>query len=311
VPRLAGGLIAVALTAAGLTGCSAAGGGCTPEASSGQAAQAVSASGAKKPVVRFATPQHAGSSTEVSTLRPGTGDPIVPSQEIVAELTILNGTTGKVVTTTPYTSLAQAATFVVQGVPVKGLRKALVCSRVGERLAAVIPPGEGYAASNRPSSVAAGDSLVVVADILRAYLPRANGANQVMAGGLPAVVLAPDGRPGITVPNAAPPKQLVVADLKKGSGAVLKSSDTAVVHYTGVIWDQHKTVFDSTWQNGSPAAIPLAQVVKGFKAAMVGQRVGSQVLAILPPAEAYGSKGQGSIPGNATLVFVVDILGKA
>lgn len=309
VPRLAGALIAVALTAAGLTGCSAAGGGCTPEASSGQASQAVSASGTTKPAVRFATPQHA-SRTQVSTLRAGTGDPIVPTQEIVADFTIVNGTTGKVVTTTPYSSVAQAATFVVDGVPVKGLRKALVCSRVGERLAAVIPPGEGYAASNRPSTVGPGDSIVVVADVRRAYLPRANGVNQVMAGGLPAVVLAPDGRPGITLPNTAPPKKLVVADLKTGSGAVLKASDTAVVHYTGVLWNQDKTVFDSTWQNGAPAAVPLNQVVKGFRTALVGQRVGSQVLAILPPAEAYGTKAQGSIPANSTLVFVVDILGK-
>jgi FKBP-type peptidyl-prolyl cis-trans isomerase len=309
VPRLAGGLIAVALTAAGLSGCSAAGGGCTPEASSGQASRAVSATGTTKPTVRFATPQHV-SSTQVTPLRPGSGDPIQGSQEIVADFTIMNATSGKVVTTTPYTTTAQAATFVIDRVPVKGLRKALVCSRVGERLAAVIPPSEGYAAANRPSNVAPTDSIVVVADIRRAYLARANGVNQVMAGGLPAVVLAPDGRPGITVPNAPPPKKLVVADLKKGSGAVLKAADTAVVHYTGVVWKDH-TVFDSSWKNGAPAAIPLNDVVKGFRTALVGQRVGSQVLAILPPSEGYGSKQQGSIPPNSTIVFVVDILGKA
>jgi FKBP-type peptidyl-prolyl cis-trans isomerase len=310
VPRLAGGLIAVALTAAGLTGCAGAGGGgCTPEASSGQAAQAVSASGTPKPTVRFPTPQHS-SSTQVTTIRPGTGDPIRASQEIVADFTIMNATTGKVITTTPYTTTAKAATFVVDAVPVKGLRKALVCSRVGERLAAVIPPSEGYAAANRPSNLGAGDSIVVVADIRRAYLARANGVNQVMAGGLPAVVLAPDGRPGITVPKTTPPKKLVVANLKKGSGAVLKASDTAVVHYTGVLWNTGK-VFDSSWQSGTPAAIPLSQVVKGFRTALVGQRVGSQVLAILPPSEGYGKAGQGQIPANSTLVFVIDILGKA
>jgi FKBP-type peptidyl-prolyl cis-trans isomerase len=308
LPRLAGGVIAVALTAAGLTGCSAANGGCTPEASSGQASQAVTASGAAKPTVRFATPQHSAR-TQVTTLKPGTGDPIQGSQQVVAEFTIVNATTGKVVTTTPYGSLAKAATFVVDGVPVKGLRKALVCAKVGERLAAVIPPREGYAADNRPSSVGAGDSIVVVADIRRAYLPRANGVNQVMAGGLPAVVLAPNGRPGITVPNSAPPTKLVVADLKKGSGPVVKPSDTAVVHYTGVTWKDH-TVIGSTWQDGTPAAFELTTLVKGLRTALVGQRVGSQVLAILPPSEGYGAKGQGTIPANATLVFVVDILGK-
>jgi peptidylprolyl isomerase len=311
VPRLAGSVLAVALAAAGLAGCSAAGnGGCTPEARSGQASQAVNATGAKKPKVTFATPQHA-SSTQVSTLKPGTGDPIRGTQEIVAEFTILNGTTGKLVTSTPYTTLAQAATFVVDGVPVQGLRKALVCAKVGERLAAVIPPREGYPASGRPTSVGAGDSLVVVADIERAYLARANGVNQVMAGGLPAVVLAPNGRPGITVPKSDPPKHLVVADLKTGSGAVLKASDTAVVHYTGVVWSG-QSVFSSTWQTGAPASLSLGQAVKGIKTALVGQRVGSQVIAVIPPGDGYGSKGDASlsIPGNATLVLVFDVLGK-
>jgi peptidylprolyl isomerase len=252
-------------------------------------------------------------STQVSALRPGTGDPIAAEQEVVAGLTVLNATTGKVIPTSDATgkSVPTAnATFVVDRVPVKGLRKALVCSRVGERLAAVIPPSDGFPKANRPAAVGANDSIVVVADIRKAYLARANGVNQVMAGGLPAVVLAPDGRPGITVPNAAPPTKLVVADLKKGSGAVLKATDTAVVHYTGVNW-KTRTVFDSSWRNGVPAAIPLQQVVKGFRTAVVGQRVGSQVLAVLPPSEGYGSKQQGAIPGNSTLVFVVDILGKA
>jgi peptidylprolyl isomerase len=313
VPRLGGALIAVALTAAGLTGCAAGANGrsvdgCTPEATTGQAAQSVTATGAKKPTVQFGTPQHV-STTQVATLRRGTGTPIEASQEIVADFTILNATTGKVVTATPYTTVAKAAAFVVGTVPVKGLRKALVCAQVGERLAAVIPPKDGFAAANRPATIGAKDSIVVVADIRRAYLARANGVNQVMAGGLPAVVLAPDGRPGITVPKGDPPKQLVVANLKKGSGAVLKASDTAVVHYTGVVWKTN-SVFDSSWQNGAPAAIPLAQTVKGFRTALVGQRVGSQVLAVLPPSEGYGSKDQGAIPGNSTLVFVVDVLGK-
>lgn len=306
----------VALTAVGLTGCAAGAaagaltGGCTPQASSGGASESVTATGAAsaKPTVRFATPQHV-STTQVTALREGTGAPIVAAQQIVADFTILNGTTGKVITATPYSGRAKAASFVIKNVPVKGLQKALACARVGERLAAFIPPSEGYPATNRPPAIGARDSIVVVADIRTAYLARANGTNQVMQGDLPAVVLAPDGRPGITVPKAAPPKRLVVADLKKGSGAALKASDTAVVHYTGVLW-KDRSVFDSSWRTGTPAAIPLGQVVKGFRTALVGKRVGSQVLAVLPPSEAYGKQAQGAIPASSTLVFVIDVLGK-
>ena len=53
----------------------------------------------------------------------------------------------------------------------------------------------------------------------------------------------------------------------------------------------------------------LASVVPGFAEALKGQTVGSQVLAVIPPDLAYGDAGQGPVPGGATLVFVIDILG--
>ena len=49
----------------------------------------------------------------------------------------------------------------------------------------------------------------------------------------------------------------------------------------------------------------------GFTKAIAGQTVGSQVIAILPPADGYGEAGAGTIPPNSTLIFVVDILAAA
>jgi peptidylprolyl isomerase len=50
-------------------------------------------------------------------------------------------------------------------------------------------------------------------------------------------------------------------------------------------------------------------VVSGFVKGLVGQKVGSQVLLVIPPDEGYGAQGQGEVPANATIIFVVDILG--
>jgi peptidylprolyl isomerase len=318
--RLAAAVTTAALLATGLAGCDSIFGGCSPEATSGAASDSVTASGrfGTAPSVHFPTPLNA-STTEVSTLIRGTGGAVAPNQEIVADITILDGTTGQTVSKTDYTGKIDPtdttgpASFVVDKAGVKGLQKAFVCAQQGQRLVAVLPPSEGFGAGRLGTAVGSKDSVVVVADIRRTYLARANGTNQVMGDGLPAVVLGPDGRPGITVPAGPAPKQLVVADLKKGSGVTLKRGDTAMVHYTGVLWSDG-TVFDSTWNNGAPVALPVKSgsggVVKGMVTALAGQRVGSQVLAILPPSQAYGSQGSGSVPGNATLVFVVDILGK-
>jgi len=85
--------------------------------------------------------------------------------------------------------------------------------------------------------------------------------------------------------------------------------DRVTVHYTGVIWGTGK-VFDSSWTKGTPATFQTSGVIPGFGKALVGQKVGSQVIAVIPPADGYGTAGQAGagISGTDTLVFVVDIL---
>ncbi|MEU9843802.1 FKBP-type peptidyl-prolyl cis-trans isomerase [Actinomadura sp. NPDC048032] len=57
--------------------------------------------------------------------------------------------------------------------------------------------------------------------------------------------------------------------------------------------------------------IGTGQVMKGWDQGLVGQKVGSRVLLVVPPALGYGAKGlaQFGIRGDDTLVFVVDLLG--
>jgi peptidylprolyl isomerase len=102
--------------------------------------------------------------------------------------------------------------------------------------------------------------------------------------------------------------------LKKGSGPKVKEGEPVTVHYTGVLWDTKK-VFDSSWKSGAPATFPISGVVPGFGKAMVGQTVGSQVIAVIPPADGYGPDGNQQDPntpdqisGTDTMVFVIDIL---
>ncbi|WP_375389230.1 FKBP-type peptidyl-prolyl cis-trans isomerase [uncultured Amnibacterium sp.] len=317
--RLLAGSAAAALVVAALTGCaggSASVGGCTPKASPGAASEGVTATGAfgTEPTVGFRTPAQVNA-VEASQLIAGSGAPITSKQEIVADVTFLDATTGDVVLKTDYTAAA-AARFVVGTVAVTGLRKALVCARVGERLAVVMPAGQGIPAASRPASLSATDSVVAIVDVRKAYLARANGTDQVMAGGLPSVVLGPDGRPGITLPEDAPPTTLQVANLKKGSGAVVRDGQTAVVQYTGVVWKPgdaaNGQVFDSSWTTGAPVDLPVkkGQIIPGLVTALAGQRVGSQVIAVIPAKQAYGSQSTSTIPANATLVFVVDVLGR-
>jgi peptidylprolyl isomerase len=125
---------------------------------------------------------------------------------------------------------------------------------------------------------------------------------------MPTVVFGDDGIPVVTMPEGvAAPDTTRIGVIKEGDGAVVASGDSVTVNYHGVLWDDG-TVFDSSYESGTPATFTTTGVVPGFKAALEGQKVGSQVIAVVAPADGYGASGSGSIPANATLVFVIDII---
>lgn len=231
-------------------------------------------------------------------------------QAMVIDVALYNGATGEQIATTPYDgSLTSVLTLSQWTQSFPGFEDALACAREGGRVATVLT-GDGLNAEAAAGfGIEEGGSAIAVVDLRKVYLDKADGADQFVTGhNLPTVVRAPDGRPGIIVPEAQPPADLQVQVLKKGDGAVVTGDAPVRVHYTGVLWDEG-SVFDSSWENGAPVAFELDAVVEGFGAALEGQTVGSQILAVIPPDLGYGDQANGSVPAGSTLVFVVDILG--
>jgi len=269
----------------------------------------VSGSGDGEPTVDVRTPFHVGS-TASKVLERGDGNAIVDdNQLIVLDITVASGETGESVIATPYSGdLSRVFTLSewMQGFP--GLVSALDCVTEGSRLVVGLAPedlAEGAAAS---IGLGEDESAVAVVDVRKVYLPRADGAEQFTEGhGLPTVVRAPDGRPGIIVPDAAPPSDVTVEVIKRGNGPELTSEDVARAHYTGVVW-QTGEVFDTTW-DAEPAQVSEQTLPPAVVSALEGQTVGSQVLVVVPPGEGFGDEQQGPIPGGSSLVYVIDLLG--
>jgi FKBP-type peptidyl-prolyl cis-trans isomerase len=117
-------------------------------------------------------------------------------------------------------------------------------------------------------------------------------------------------------PKAAPasgpaPDKLVIKEIIKGSGAEAKSGDRVTVNYVGVLYNSGQ-VFDASWKRHEPFPFTLGQgeVIPGWEQGVEGMHVGGRRELIIPPALAYGASGRPPvIPPNATLVFVVDLLG--
>jgi FKBP-type peptidyl-prolyl cis-trans isomerase FkpA len=78
------------------------------------------------------------------------------------------------------------------------------------------------------------------------------------------------------------------------------------VHYEGTLVDGTK--FDSSWDRGEPATFPLARLVKAWQLAIPQAGVGDTIEIAVPADLGYGPRGKGPIPGNATLLFRIELL---
>lgn len=103
------------------------------------------------------------------------------------------------------------------------------------------------------------------------------------------------------------PSGLVYRSLKDGTGASPKATDTVKVHYRGTFTDGRE--FDSSYSRGEPASFPLNRVIKCWTEGVQKLKVGGKAKLTCPSAIAYGPNGRGPIPGGATLVFEVELLG--
>jgi peptidylprolyl isomerase len=257
--------------------------------------------------------ENAAAALYTKTLIQGSGAPLTTTDSLLGNFVLYDwtGTTHKLLGST-FTS-GNPTLFAGQMLP--GLEKALIGQKAGSRVLAVIPPADGFGPTgNSQIGVGGQDTLVFVIDMIQDIVNAqgVTGAQTSNGGsGLPTVTTTTGKAPAIKIPANSPPKDLQVKTLIKGNGRTIAKGDYIVVQYTGMSWTTKK-VFDSSWTRSQPFPlnIGVGQVIKGWDTGLIGQKVGSRVLLVIPPAQAYGKSGQktGGIPPNDTLVFVVDIL---
>jgi peptidylprolyl isomerase len=99
--------------------------------------------------------------------------------------------------------------------------------------------------------------------------------------------------------------------LSPGDGRTVEAGDFLAVNVLSQVWAGDE--LESSYDRGESVTFPVGsgQVITGWDAGLVGQKVGSRVMLSVPPDLAYGEEGYSDarIPGSVTLVFVFDILG--
>jgi peptidylprolyl isomerase len=140
--------------------------------------------------------------------------------------------------------------------------------------------------------------------------PAASSSASASAGGGSVTATgAFDKAPKVSIPKAKPDNKLTVKTLIQGTGSPVTGSDILAANFVLYYWDGTTSSEKGSTYTSTPELIG-GQMIPGLKTALIGKKAGSRILAVIPPAQAFGSAGdpQAGITGSTTLVFVIDVL---
>ena len=115
--------------------------------------------------------------------------------------------------------------------------------------------------------------------------------------------------PVVKIPKLDANNKLTVKTLIQGTGATVTKSDAMAANFVLYFWDGTSNSLRFNSFTANPTVIG-GNILPGLETALIGQKVGSRILAVIPPAEGYGAAGdsQLGVKGTTTLVFVIDLL---
>lgn len=111
-----------------------------------------------------------------------------------------------------------------------------------------------------------------------------------------------------TNPNGTVQK-LIIDDVIIGTGAAAVVGNRVTVHYVGTLPNGQE--FDNSRKRGETFSFILGdnKVIAGWEEGVLGMQVGGKRILVIPAEKGYGDAGFGPIPGGATLVFAIELLG--
>jgi len=255
------------------------------------------------PVLGFAPPLFVTGPT-ARLVESGTGRLINEGDTVVFDYAMFAGDTGDL----SYSTFAGDGPQTIS-VQHTGMSQTLADALIGSHVGAKIIFATVDSSGQQPSNTLFAQFMAVLVRDARTPLERAAGQMLRPPAWLPKVTLASDGTPSIGLPvQAGAPGQLISQVLILGDGPVLAMDQTAVVKFSAWLWDG--TAFDSTWADQASMAWPMTegQTMPGLLEGLVGHRMGSQVLVIIPPNKAFNDTEVAGVPPGSTLVYVIDLV---
>lgn len=298
------------LTACGDDGGESGGDGSSAGGSGSGELSGIEVSGAadKKPKVAFED-GFSVNETTVEVLDEGDGPEVGENDIVTVDYVGINGKNGEEFDSS--WSRDEPASFTLGPSMIPGFNKALAGQSVGSRVLVAIPPKDGYGEQGNPQAKIGGeDTLVFAIDIRETASSQASGTEVEPPAAVPALKVDDSGVPTAFSGDAeAAPKQTTSHLLIEGDGEEVEKGQTVTMQYIGQVYGAGKP-FDTSWGR-APLTVPVGsgQPIECFDD-IVGEKLGSRVVLICPPGEAFGKQGnpQSGIKPDDSVIFAIDVL---
>ncbi|MGR4009833.1 peptidylprolyl isomerase [Leucobacter sp. 1207-22] len=294
--RIVPATAAAALLVAGLTGCTTANtaeANCKPLLTAGSSSNSVNVQGGLGEALSVSLDYPQADLLTQRTIvnkAKDRSDVIEEGDIATVNMAVIDGGTGQVI----YDSQAQSGAGSKQLVSVTEAQaspfsEGIRCAVPGDRVVVTLS-----AQTATQYGMTMGTPAIAVIDVLGVYGPKAEGRTKGLPNGYPAVVTNENGQPGIVLPPTKAPTGTKSATRIVGEGPVVKDTDIVQVNAMGVNWAD-QSVFVNTWDSGMTAPLGADQGADPLRAALTGQKVGSQVVVMTDV-------------GGQAQVFIMDIV---
>jgi peptidylprolyl isomerase len=267
------------------------------------------------PEVKWKGAMKAGK-VETKTITEGDGDPLKGQENVMVQLWIGNGYSQQTAYSTYEEKKAEMLTVDNQ---LPGFLAGIRDAKLGSRLAVTASAEEAFGETgNSQLGIANKDTVLVVIDLVSKVQDKPEGNETADPAWMPKPQFTKGVITGFDFAGAPQPTdELRKVKLIEGTGPRVKKGQTVAVRYLGEAFGGDKP-FDENFGDtgtGKPTTFGIGsgQVIKGWDQGLAGVPVGSRVVLEVPPELGYGAEGSpdSGIPANATLVFLIDVLGAA
>jgi len=253
------------------------------------------------------------SDVETAVAIEGDGSEMDAESAALYRFVIANGGTGETVASNYQDNAPQQ---LVMSQEAEVITESVEGESIGSRILLAMPVKELLGEQGAPQvGLGPDDDLVMVIDLIEeaeAPLTAPEGEEVEPPAWAPLVVEEDGNVTGIDFSDVdkEQPANFHAVPLIEGDGPAVKEGDSITVDYFGIVWGGDKP-FDESFSR-EPTSFTLAKgsLIDGWVQGLDGVKVGSRVMLVIPADLGYGEQGSPpDIPGGATLLFVVDVLG--